>query len=169
MVGLVCLHQRQCLHFILFAIDETRTDPRREGDFEMCIDRYGKNVSHGKLYLPDEDPCTACTCNNGAREGCRMVTCEEPHCQNFVRSRDACCGYTCIETHVSNITSKLTLYVHWYVSRHFQMCLFTSVHFFFNLELRQNLRQAFASVKVEKSGYCTCAALICHLFFFSGF
>ena len=68
------------------------------------MDRHGNSVDDGDLFLPEEDPCIACTCSNGAREGCMTVACEKPHCENFVRSSDSCCGYTCIESHVANDT-----------------------------------------------------------------
>ena len=36
------------------------------------------------------------------------VACEKPHCENFVRSSDSCCGYTCIESHVANDTQGMS-------------------------------------------------------------
>ncbi|WAR23289.1 KCP-like protein [Mya arenaria] len=62
---------------------------------EMCLDRDGRTVLHGEVYMPNEDPCFQCQCVHGSEGRCSSAKCAEPTCTNFTRSRDECCKYTC--------------------------------------------------------------------------
>ena len=73
--------------------------PRRESnsDGAPCVDRYGKLVNDGDLFLPEKDPCLACICDDGSRIMCTVVACEPPPCRNYEKLNDSCCGYICKE------------------------------------------------------------------------
>ncbi|KAL4235947.1 hypothetical protein ACF0H5_004335 [Mactra antiquata] len=69
-------------------------DPKPPSD-GRCIDRDGRAVMSDDIYMPKEDPCLQCICDNGRRGRCMMVACKAPDCENFIPSREVCCEYTC--------------------------------------------------------------------------
>ena len=60
-----------------------------------CLDRDGKRVANGGMYMPETDPCVNCRCENGRVGVCSTVVCARPRCEDYITSRDVCCHYTC--------------------------------------------------------------------------
>uniref|UniRef100_A0A8D9EQN7 Integral membrane protein DGCR2/IDD n=2 Tax=Cacopsylla melanoneura TaxID=428564 RepID=A0A8D9EQN7_9HEMI len=64
---------------------------------QYCVDLLNNTVLPSKIYSPGPDPCTSCTCDNGAPTYCKVITCATPKNCRLVHPHTTCCNFECHE------------------------------------------------------------------------
>lgn len=67
-------------------------------DAVYCIDRHGKLVDDGAVFIPGDDACRRCHCSQGMAAMCTLVHCSTPPCVLWEPVAGECCQFHCIET-----------------------------------------------------------------------
>lgn len=72
------------------------------GDFVDCVTNNGQIVKHGGQFIPGNDLCKVCFCENGVPTGCKSVLCTpSAECRAF-QIGSFCCDFICIEKSPNN-------------------------------------------------------------------
>ncbi|XP_017302599.1 integral membrane protein DGCR2/IDD-like [Diaphorina citri] len=64
---------------------------------QYCVDLLNNTVLPSKIYSPGPDPCTSCTCDNGAPTLCKVILCATPKNCRLVHPHTTCCNFECHE------------------------------------------------------------------------